>query len=97
MIELDPKRVVAGVAAERYGVLPQEAGLIQLLKSGALTQNRDGDYLIKQKIRFPAELSGAHSVKFLLLRGVPMPDGDPNHCEVISEETGEAIKFGQRG
>lgn len=97
VVEFDPKRVVASVAVERYGVLPQEAGLLQLLKSGALVQNRDGDYLIKQKIRFPAELQGAHSVKFLLLRGVPMPDGDPNHCEVISEETGEPIKFGQRG
>ena len=97
LVELDPKRVVASVPVERYEVLPQEAGMLQLLRSGALIQNRDGDYLIKQKIRFPAELQGSHAIKFLLLRGVPMPDGDPNHCEVISEETGEAIKFGQRG
>jgi hypothetical protein len=36
-------------------------------------------------------------VKFLLLRGTPMPDGDPGHSDVVSEETGEKLKFGGRG
>jgi hypothetical protein len=93
VVEIDPKRVVASMPAERYQVLPQQAGLIQLVQSGALERNRSGEFLIKQKIRFPAELTGAHSVKFLLLKGVPMPEGNPGHSAVISEETGESIKF----
>jgi Ca2+-binding EF-hand superfamily protein len=97
VIEVDPKRVVSSLPAERYQVLPQQAGLLQLVQSGALAQNGQGEYMIKRKIRFPAELYGAHSVKFLLLRGTPMPDGDPGHSDVVSEETGEKLKFGGRG
>jgi hypothetical protein len=96
VIELDPRRVVASLPVDRYQVLPQAAGLLQLVRSGALAQNRNGEYLIKQKMRFPAELTGSHSVQFLLLRGVPLPDGDPGHSDVISEETGEKIKFDKK-
>jgi Ca2+-binding EF-hand superfamily protein len=92
VVEIDPKTVVASKPAEPYEVLPQQAGLIQLVQSGALTQNRSGEFLIQRKIRFPAELHGAHSVKFLLLRGVPEPEGDPGHSKVISEETGLELK-----
>jgi hypothetical protein len=45
-------------------------------------------FLIHRKIRFPAGLSGAHSVRFLRLRGIAKPDGDPGHSVVISEEIG---------
>jgi hypothetical protein len=72
-------------------VLPEEAGLVQLVAAGDIARNRLGEYLIKKKIRFPAGLYGGHSVKFLLLRGVPTPDGDPGHSVVISEETGGEI------
>jgi hypothetical protein len=93
VVEIDPANVVASWPAERYEVLPSQAGLLQLVQNGALTRNRSGEFLIHQKIRFPAGLSGAQQVKFLLLRGVPKPEGDPGHSEVISEETGEPIKF----
>ncbi|TMI99893.1 MAG: hypothetical protein E6G97_20050 [Alphaproteobacteria bacterium] len=96
VVEVDAKDVVASKPAEPYEVLPQQAGLIQLVQSGALTQNGRGEFLIHGKIRFPAELYGAHSVKFLLLRGVPEPDGDPGHSDVISEETGLSIKKARR-
>jgi hypothetical protein len=88
LVEIDPARVVSSLTAERYVVLPQQAGLLQLVRSGALAENRNGEFLIKQKIRFPAELHGAHAVKFLLLRGVPEPEGDPGHSCVIVEATG---------
>jgi Ca2+-binding EF-hand superfamily protein len=94
VVIIDPKSVVASLPVEKYDVLPQEAGLIQLLKEGKVAQNRSGEYLIKKKIRFPAALVGAHLVKFLLLRGVPQPDGDPGHSTVISEETGDKLKLG---
>jgi len=61
-----------------------------------LTQNRSGEFLIHKKIKFPAELNGAHSVKFLLLRGVPDPDGSPGHSDLVSEETGPSLKTPQR-
>lgn len=91
MIEIDPAKVVSPVPVASYDVLPQQAGLLQLMRSGALTQNRGGEFLIYRKIRYPAGLGGAHSVNFLLLKGVPVPDGDPVHATVISEETGQPI------
>jgi hypothetical protein len=74
--------------------LPEKAGLIQLMKESKIAENRSGEYLIKKKIRFPADVYGAHSVKFLLMRRVLKPDGDPGHSTVISEEAGETLKFG---
>lgn len=97
MVSIDPATVVASRPVEAYEVLPNQAGLIQLVKSGALKQNRGGEFLITRKIRFPAELHGAHSARFLLLKGVPEPDGDPGHSCVISEETGAPLGGGPRG
>jgi EF hand len=91
VVTVDANKVVASANAEPYEVLPEQAGLVQLVKSGALTQNRVGEFLINKKIRFPAGLAGAHAVKFLLLRGVPAPDGNPGHSCVMSEETGQAL------
>jgi len=88
LIEIDAKNVVASATAEPYEVVPQEAGLIQLMKSGALTQNQRGEFIIHKKIRFPAGLPVA---RFLLMSGVPTPDGDAGNSIVISEETGEPI------
>jgi Ca2+-binding EF-hand superfamily protein len=92
LVEIDPKSVVASTTVEPYEVRPQEAGLIQLMQSGALTQNQRGEFLIHSKIRFPVALDGRHAAKFLLMRGVPMPEGNPGSSLVVSEETGEAIR-----
>ncbi len=90
-----PQDVVASGKAETYDVLPQEAGLLQLMKSGALSLLRDGAYSIDKPIaRFPAGLTGAHSVKFVLRRGVPVPAGSPGHSPVLMEETGNASARG---
>jgi hypothetical protein len=96
VVEVDPAAVVARLPVTRYAVLPEQAGLIQLVREGTLSQNRSGEFLIHKKIRFPAGLSGAHSVTFVLLRGIPVPDGDPGHSDVIAEETGQKIKFEKR-
>ena len=90
VIQIDSKTVVADVAVAPYEVLPQQAGLVQLLKTGALTQNGAGEYIVRQKIRFPAGLAGAHAVTFLVIKGTPYPDGDPGHSCVFVEETGES-------
>ncbi len=88
--QIDSKSVVADVPVAAYEVLPAQAGLVQLLTTGALTQNSAGEYIVRQKIRFPAGLSGAHSVTFLIMKGAPYPDGDPAHSCVIVEENGES-------
>ena len=93
VVTIDAKAVVASVPVEPYEVLPQEAGLSQLVKSGALSRNGSNEFLINKEMRFPGGLNGAHSVKFLLRRGVPTPTGHPGHSTVISEETGEQLKF----
>jgi Ca2+-binding EF-hand superfamily protein len=95
VVVIAAEQVVASTSAEPYEVLPEQAGLIQLVQSGALTQNALGEFLINRKIRFPAGLAGAHSVKFLLRRGVPEPEGDPGHSTVISESTGAPLPRAQ--
>ncbi len=92
VVDIDPQTVVANAPAVRYEVLPGAAGLLQLENSGALTRNQRGEFLIHRKIRFPAGLAPL-SPTFLLLRGVETPEGHPDGAKVISEETGQQIKF----
>lgn len=40
-------------------------------------------YLITGPMTFPAGLHGAHMATFILLPGVPFPQGDPGHSQVI--------------
>jgi hypothetical protein len=90
VIDIDPKAVVANVPVAAYEVLPSLAGLAQLVATGILTRNSSGDYLVHQKIRFPAGLSGGHAVTFRIMKGTPYPDGDPGHSCVIVQQTGES-------
>ncbi len=92
VVEIDAESVVSELPVVPYEVLPREAGLLQLLKSGALTRDTKGEYLIREKIRLPAELCADHAVTFLLMRGVPEPDGNPCHSKVYSEESGLLLK-----
>jgi len=90
VIEIAPDAVVATAPVAAYEVLPAQAGLVQLLASGAATQNGAGEYVIRRKIRFPPGLTGAHAVTFLIMKGTPYPDGDPGHSCVVVEDTGES-------
>lgn len=93
IVDIAPKDVVAPGKVERYEVLPQEAGLLQLMRTGALKRTKDGYFLIRKPIpRFPAGLAGAHGVKFILGKGVAMPAGGGGHSRVYSEMTGECLK-----
>lgn len=87
---IDARSVVASAPVTPYEVLPSQAGIVQLLETGAISRNRSGEYVVRQKIRFPAGLAGAHSVTFLIMRGTPYPDGDPAHSCVVVEEGGES-------
>ncbi|MBI3672727.1 MAG: hypothetical protein HY245_04770 [Rhizobiales bacterium] len=88
---IDAAKVVSDTKAEAYEVLPQQAGLLQLVKAGILEITGPGKYRILGKMRYPAGLAGAHSVRFALAKGVPAPSGDPGHSCVVSEETGKPI------
>jgi hypothetical protein len=88
LIEIDPKSVVSSFPVQTYEVFPQQAGLVQLLESGALKLNRTGEYIVQKKMRFPAGLFGI-SVKFLVPHGAPAPDGDPGHACVTMEDATE--------
>jgi hypothetical protein len=83
--------VVAGLPVEDYEVLPSEAGLLQLLEEGKLEPGRNGELVVRAPMRYPADLFGGSAARFLVPRGVPVPEGDPGHSCVRSEETGRAI------
>jgi len=91
VMEIDPATVVASRPPARFEVLPGSAGLLQLVREGALEKTAGGEFLIKRKIRFPAGLQGGAAGRFLLLRGVPAPEGDVGHSCVVSEETGRPL------
>jgi hypothetical protein len=43
-------------------------------------------YLVKGPMTFPSGLHGAHRATFILMPGVPYPEGDPGHSAVIEAE-----------
>ena len=97
VVDIDPQAVVASHPVERYKILPQEAGLLQLVHSGVLmkrdsgTQARSMEFMVQRATRFPPGLYGAHQVKFVVAKGVPVPEGDPGHSCVVMEATGQAV------
>lgn len=96
--KLDPSAVVtAGAPAQRYEVLPVQAGLLDLMISGAISRTSDGYYSIDHPIaRFPPGLNGGFLERFVVRTGVPFPAGSPGHSTVIIEKTGECIGIGCR-
>lgn len=88
---ITPEEVHSTVSIQSYDVLPQQAGLAQLIGSGQLVRLSDGLRIAKPIARFPAGLTGAHSVTFMLGTGIPMPAGNSGHSCVVSQETGQAV------
>lgn len=90
--QIDPRAVVSPVEVAAYEVLPSLAGLLQLSREGRVKVISDGSYKIVKRIpRFPAGLTAALSVKWLLAEGVPIPAGDPLQSPVFSEKTRECV------
>jgi hypothetical protein len=93
VISVDPNVVVSAIPAERWEVLPGPAGIKQLVQQGYLKRLNSEGYQQEYKIvksfpRFPAALSGGHTYKFLLGRGVKSPEGQAGWSCILSEETG---------
>lgn len=91
---IDPAQVQSAVTVQSYDVLPQEAGLAQLIGAGQIIRLSEGLRIDKPIARFPAGLAGAHSVSFMLGAGVPMPAGDAGHSCVVAQDTGQAVVDG---
>jgi Ca2+-binding EF-hand superfamily protein len=85
LMRIDAAAVIGGQAVTNYEVLPQQAGLLQLLIDGALVRNDRGDFVVTRQTRFPAGLAGSHAVRFIVPKGVPRPAGDPGHSKVTME------------
>jgi hypothetical protein len=57
--DIDADKFVASQHPERYAVLPQQAGLLQLLETGALSRNGEGDFFISARSAC-RRLNGGH-------------------------------------
>jgi hypothetical protein len=69
-------------------VLPAEFGLAQQVGNGTLIRTGDRQFTIVRPLaRFPAGQNGAHSVSYVVAKGVPMPGGSPGHSCVREEAT----------
>ncbi|WP_084399867.1 hypothetical protein [Henriciella aquimarina] len=97
VIEINPDEVVSEGHVVAYDVLPEAAGLQQLIDEGRIrkigTGRHDHDRyeILKPFPRIPAGLSGARSVEFVLPAGIPVPEVARSHSVVIRAETGECI------
>jgi len=94
VMTIDPRLVVSNTKAEAYQVLPLQAGMLQLLKDGALASKERGSFDIVKKMRYPAELTGLNNMRFVLKKGVPIPDGDSGDSCVYSEDMNQFIAKG---
>jgi hypothetical protein len=88
IIEIEPARVVARSSVRSYEVLPSQAGIAQLLGSGALqrTGKRDTFRLVRAIAHLPPGMGGAHSANFVVASGISLPPGDPVHACVRFED-----------
>jgi len=89
--QFDVRDVIAPQPVVAYEVLPSSAGLVDLMKQGAIRQ-LDDSYLIIEKpiVRYPAGLAGI-GMKIMLGKGIPGPAGGSRNLCVISEETGRPL------
>lgn len=85
IVEVKPEDVVAPGKVEPYVVIPGQEGLRLLVEQGVLARTAEGYRVLKPLARWPAGLSGAHSVTFILPKGIPEPAGSPGHSRVIME------------
>ncbi len=95
--EIDPSKVVSPNEVVKYTVLPQYAGLAQLLRVSAIEQLGEREYrILKPFAHVPAGLTHGHRVTFRLGRGVPKPGGSLGGSCIISEESGLPLREASR-
>jgi Ca2+-binding EF-hand superfamily protein len=92
VVAVDPGDVVGPAEAEAYVVMPAQAGLAQLIDSGAIERDAESDTLriLRPIPRLPSDLTGSYS-HFVLVPGVPVPPGDLGRACILVRETGEML------
>lgn len=96
VVAVDPTAVVAEATVSTSEVLPQWAGIEQLLASGELEQVEVRTYrIVKPIAHYPAGLYGAFSVRFILAPGVPEPAGDVGYSCFLPNEEGTRPSHGR--
>jgi hypothetical protein len=92
LLQVPIDKIVSQAEPLPYDILPSKFGMAQLIGSGAIEKMPDGAFkIVKPIAHYPASLSGAHAVTFVLAAGIPNPGGDPGHSCVFSEESGEMV------
>jgi hypothetical protein len=84
-----PKLIVSPATARSYQVLPSQAGIAQLLGSGAMVNSGGGLRIVKAIPHLPSGMGGAHRADISLASGLPIPDGDLVHACLKIEDNGE--------
>jgi hypothetical protein len=87
--EVSAAAVVSNHPAKSYRILPGEAGLIQLLNTGALQEIRGGGgFLIVKPTDVPA---WTHGERLVLADNVPPPNGEANRSRIVRQSTARPI------
>jgi hypothetical protein len=94
LVTVDPRRVVAAARVEPYKVLPSQMGLAQLIGSGAIERKENSTIfrLVRPIPRMPPRMNGAHSIKLIVAKGVPLPPGSAGHSCVLLEDSGQSAE-----
>jgi hypothetical protein len=88
----ETRSIVSREQAEPYEVLPAGFGIAQLVGQGLIEVVGSGDLRIVAPIpRYPAGLSGGHSVRFRLAPGIGEPHGYSGHSSIVDDLTGEPL------
>lgn len=82
LAEVNLGALITPVPAQPYRVLPDRAGLAQLVRDGKIEQLGSDRFRIVGSIELPEGLCGSKSVTFTLAAGAPHPDGDLCHSTI---------------
>ncbi len=83
---IDPAAVIAAGDVSPYAVLPNQMGVAQLIGEGRVERDDRNRFKILGPIaHFPAGMSGAHSVTWILPDSVATPGGDRGHSCILTE------------
>ena len=98
IVEIEAADVIATGPVSPYKILPQQAGILQLVQEGKLrrlSQDFRSPYLLLKPFdQFPTGLAGAHSVDFIIPRNIPVPSGSRGHSGAFIQATGECSSHG---
>lgn len=91
---IPPRLIVSPATARSYQVLPSQAGIAQLLGSGAMANSAGGLRIVRAIPHVPPRMGGAHRADITLAAGLPVPEGDLVHACLTVEDSGQVLGIG---